>query len=211
MNRFTDLIRETYRSKTLGRTLFNWQVATRCGSIQGEVLDIAGGRSASYYRYLPRTGIHVVGTNISKSAGAETLVDMNAPLPFADDSFDAVLLFNALYIADDSLKTLREARRVLKQGGALYIATPFIMGEIPEPHDFVRWTKEGLEREFVSAGFSRIEATRYGGSFSAAANLLHGAFVFNTIRLAVYSLALLFDRMGPAHKAPLGYFSKATK
>ena len=44
-------------------------------------------------------------------------------LPFADGAFDVVLSFEALYYLPDVLRFLAEARRVLRPGGRLLIAT----------------------------------------------------------------------------------------
>lgn len=46
-----------------------------------------------------------------------------SPLPFADASFDIVLLFEALYYLPDVTGFFREAARVLRPGGALLIVT----------------------------------------------------------------------------------------
>ena len=45
-------------------------------------------------------------------------------IPFADASFDLVLLDNVLEHVNDRPLTLREVRRVLKPGGLLYMVTP---------------------------------------------------------------------------------------
>lgn len=44
-------------------------------------------------------------------------------LPFADGSFDAALIFEALYYLPDPDRFFRECRRVLRPGGVLLIAT----------------------------------------------------------------------------------------
>jgi ubiquinone/menaquinone biosynthesis C-methylase UbiE len=47
-----------------------------------------------------------------------------APLPFADDSFDVVLSFKVIEHIADPTVYLQEIRRVLKKGGVFIVATP---------------------------------------------------------------------------------------
>ena len=137
--------------KTIGRIYFNEAVRTHAEDLSGRVLDLAGGKSPSYLPFLP-TGIDLVRTDLKGSPGVE-VVDINAPLPFPDASFDAVLLFNALYAVEEPNALAREIHRVLKKGGTWYLASPFVANEMPEPHDYVRYTAEGLERLIKKAGF----------------------------------------------------------
>ncbi|TYC65134.1 class I SAM-dependent methyltransferase [Stappia sp. BW2] len=44
-------------------------------------------------------------------------------LPHPDETFDAVLLFHVLYHVDDPRSALREARRVLRPGGQVFVST----------------------------------------------------------------------------------------
>jgi len=48
-------------------------------------------------------------------------VDLNRPLPFEDESFDAVLLVNVIHRLFNPGGAIREAFRVLKPGGHLYL------------------------------------------------------------------------------------------
>jgi len=203
------LIRGGFAGKSIGRVLFNDMVEHSCAGMRGRVLDLAGGASPGYLAVLPR-GIDLVRTNRVASDGVGR-IDFNRPLPFEDASFDAVLLFNAIYIADDPALLMREIVRILKSGGALYMSSPFIANEMPEPHDYVRFTAEGLERLCRGAGFSRASIARVGERASAAMALLGPFFLFNIIRGLVYPWVILFDKLVPArvrkeHPCPMFYF-----
>lgn len=205
-----DYINQVFRGKTISRILFNEQVSLRCGGVTGRVLDLASGGHASYMKYLPRD-VDMVKTDSFMKDGVVSRVDFNEPLPFIDNEFDSVLFFNALYIAENRVATLREVRRVLKNGGVLYLSTPLLYGEIPEPVDYCRLTYQGLEKELKEAGFSDVRIIRFGERFTAAANLLHPFFAFSIIRFVVYGISLMLDRMIPENirknnPAPLGYF-----
>ncbi len=205
--------KQILRGKTLGRALFNQQVAHAAKTLSGRVLDIAGG-AGSYVAFLP-LHIELVRTDVEAGEGVEVL-DFNKPLPFADSSFNHVLLFNALYIAEDPEHLLREIFRVLKGGGSALIASPFLQNEMREPHDFRRFTSEGLAVLFQASGFTAYEVVPYGERFSVGANLLHSFWYFSVVRLLVYALARGLDRMIPrrlrqAHPAPIGYFCILTK
>jgi SAM-dependent methyltransferase len=137
--------------------------------------------------------------------------DFNQPLPFEDGVFDAVLLFNALYIAEDANALVREMRRVLKPGGIMHIASPYISNEMRDPHDYQRFTSEGLERLAWANGLRVVQIAAFGERGSAAAYLLDPIFLVAPIRLIAYAVALLIDRAIPRrirdlHPAPLGYY-----
>ena len=200
--------------KTVGRIFFNEAVRRECAQLSGRVLDLAGGKSPSYLPLLPRT-IELVRTDITASEGV-VRVDINARLPFPDKSFDAVFLFNALYAAENPESLAQEVHRVLKPGGVWFISSPFVANEMPEPHDYLRFTAEGLERIFRDAGFSSVSIKRMGERATAATQLLHPFFLFNIVRMFVYPLALIVDTLivssvRGAHPSPIGYFVRATK
>lgn len=57
-------------------------------------------------------------------------------LPYDDDSFDVVLLFNVLHFVKEPKKVLQEARRLLKPSGALVSATDCYAEPVPLPIRF---------------------------------------------------------------------------
>ncbi len=200
-------IKQILAGKTLGRALFNEQVAQHTRGLSGRALDLGGGRG-SYLALVPAE-LEVLSTDLEASGAAN--IDFNKPLPFPDQSFDHVFLFNALYIAENPAALMQEIKRVLKLGGSALVASPFMQNEMHEPHDYRRFTSEGLGELFAGAGFSRFGLIPYGERFSVAANLLHPFWLTGIVRLPVYALARLFDRMIPtrvrrAHPAPIGYF-----
>lgn len=213
MTKPLDFIKQTLQGKSIYRVLFNWQVEKCSSKITGKVLDIASGQNASYNVYLSgQTEI----IRVDSIQNAESFIDFNKKFPFQDNSFDSVLLFNALYIANDPVFTIREIHRVLKNGGQLFLASPFVANEMPEPSDFARFTKEGLEKLLRDAGFSRFETERFGERFTSGAYLVHPLLVFNFFRLLVNGLCLVLDKLIPTrirekYPVPIGYFSIAIK
>ncbi len=52
---------------------------------------------------------------------------------------------------------MSELYRILKPKGTLYCQLPFIIGYHPGPHDYWRFTKEGIEEIAKREGFTIIE------------------------------------------------------
>lgn len=193
MDTILDFIKMVYRGKTLRRIVFNWKLKEWSKDFSGTVVDFGAGSSDSIKKWLPE-GVTYIPTDIKKKEGV-VFVDLNEPLPFADESVDVATLFFSLYILEDPIGSLQEVRRILKPGGKVYIAIPFISAEIAEPHDYWRFTYEGLDRIFQKASFTKIHIERSGGRASSAVILLHPLFVFNTIRLFAFAMALFVDKV----------------
>ena len=64
-------------------------------------------------------------------------------LPFNDDSFDCATA-NQCFLYFDTNKALAEIKRVLKPNGVIVISVPFIGEYHTCPHDYWRFTHEGL-------------------------------------------------------------------
>jgi SAM-dependent methyltransferase len=98
-------------------------------------------------------GPRVVNLEISAVPGAD-VVGVAEALPFADASFDGVVLEAVLEHVPDGDRTLREIHRVLTPGGQLYVDVPFIEGYHGSPEDFRRFTVGGLTAELERHGYS---------------------------------------------------------
>ena len=94
-----------------------------------DVLDIPCGEGAFLGR-LRQLGLDGHGADIVNRVtlpGAPfTAADMNAPLPFGDGSFDAVVCIDGIEHLERSFDFVRECRRILRPGGVVIVSTPNI-------------------------------------------------------------------------------------
>jgi len=127
------------------------------GMPRGRLLDAPAGEGALVQRLM---GVHDI-TAVDLDEGFFRLhgqvpfrkVDLNAPLPFADSSFDYVTCVEGIEHLENPFLCVREFARVLRPGGTLVITTPNIMSIKSRTrflfygyHDFFRFIK--LPREF---------------------------------------------------------------
>ena len=96
-------------------------------------------------------------------------------LPYGDETFDAVVIVNALHIMPRPEKVLAEARRVLKKGGVL-IAPTFVHGRrsglrsklmhLAGFRVFHRWNAEEFARFVGENGFHVQQTAMLGSSIA---------------------------------------------
>ena len=65
-------------------------------------------------------------------------------IPFQDETFDAVVMEFCLEHMPAPWKTCQEACRVLRKGGVMYASYPFIHTAHAFPHDYFRFTPDGM-------------------------------------------------------------------
>ena len=98
-----------------------------------------------------------------------------AAIPFKQGSFDKVTCFSAFPHFPDKAKALSEMVRVLKKGGALFIAHLHSIEEINQLHHAVGGAvmrdrlpdRETMGRLMRDAGLSKIEMENEPGRFLA--------------------------------------------
>lgn len=109
-------------------------------------------------------------------------------LPFADHSMDLVLCSAVIEHTDDPETLLREIARVLRPDGDLILTAPFLHQIHGEPHDYWRFTAQGVRVLLDRAGLRFKERKFVNNGYVLA--LVHGMLVsvLGGMLLPVHSL-----------------------
>jgi SAM-dependent methyltransferase len=99
-------------------------------------------------------------------------VDVQNLTGYSDESYDAVVLDNILEHVPDPFKAVAELRRILKPGGVCISATPFIIRIHEVPHDYWRFTHDGLKLLFRD--FSSVDVFAWGNRVTVETTLWWG-------------------------------------
>ncbi len=217
MSEFLTLLRSLSRGESVARAMMHLSIERV--EIEGDVVDVGGGRGASYLAHLARSeGTKVSGFDLKESPGVTGNVDFEKdPLPRPTGSADGVLMFNILEHIYNHRFLAGETFRVLRSGGKLVGFVPFLVNYHPDPHDYFRYTEEALRRILEEVGYREVEVTPVGkGPFFVNLNNLAPSLpaVLASALLVPYYLldrALLALRPKIGRRYPLGYLFTAKK
>jgi len=126
------------------------------GGVVGEGLDVLVNNS----------GMQIVETDVSFGSRVKLICDAH-DLPFADESFDVVIVQAVMEHVIDPFSCVEEVYRVVAPEGLVYAETPFMQQVHGGRYDFHRFTHRGHRRLFRK--FSEIESGMTGGSGMALA------------------------------------------
>ena len=153
--------------------------------------------------------------DIDPESGADVIGDAHK-LPFKDGEIDIIVANNVIEHFYNPQQAVSEMHRVLKKGGRLYFTIPFLYPVHEAPHDYVRFTRFGLEELFKS--FKQVEILERGGMFSTTAHYFFKmSHIFDSIglgeliRWALYPFLWLWaqlDRFDSSHAFTRAYFGR---
>lgn len=128
---------------------------------EAKILDLGAGNR----RHAP----NVINLEIEPNPEVDIIADGHL-LPFKDDTFDAVISEAVLEHVHSPNRVISEIYRILKPGGYICVAVPFLQGYHASPHDYQRWTVPGIIQ--LCSAFSEIESGACAGPTAA----LHWVF-----------------------------------
>ncbi|HVT75236.1 MAG TPA: methyltransferase domain-containing protein [Candidatus Paceibacterota bacterium] len=188
-------------------------------TLDGAVLDLGGNIGSEYHTLIK--GTHNFTTvNIDPSHGCDLVFDIQEKFPLETGSFDAVLSMNVFEHIYGFHNAFSESSRVLKPGGTLVFAVPFMHHIHGCPDDYMRYTKSTLEKLLLENGFKRMDIREIGqGVCSLVYQSMSGAlpvFLKPFLKGIAVSVDRFFWNIAPRYRAmaeriPLGYFVVAHK
>jgi SAM-dependent methyltransferase len=145
-----------------------WADVTRHFPPGSELLDIGCGTGWLAEHFTNYTGID--GSNeaveIATGLGRNVMLgNVEEPLPFGDEAFDAVVMKDLLEHLAEPVGLVREARRVLRPGGLIFACSPDAQRWVWDDYTHRRpFTRKSLRQLFADHGFE-VERVGYESVF----------------------------------------------
>lgn len=156
--------------------------------VSGVLVDLGCGRQP--YRSWMSGARTYVGIDLPPGRGAsieqiraEVHADLYQSVPLRDASADVVLLLEVLEHVPDPSRLLREVARVLRPGGLLLLATPFVWYLHQIPHDYFRFTPFAFDYLARIHGFVVLETRPKSGFIGTVTQLLVNSLSQALLRL----------------------------
>ncbi|HYZ73770.1 MAG TPA: methyltransferase domain-containing protein [Chthoniobacterales bacterium] len=191
------------------------------------LLDLGCGKVPFYglYReYVSETVCVDWGKSLHGGDYLDAECDLTKDLPFADESFDTILLSDVLEHIPTPGRLWWEMRRLLKPGGKLLLNVPFYYCLHEDPHDYYRYTKYALRRFAETTGFETILIKELGGAPEIVVDIVSKSILrlgpigeWTALALQGACLSLVTSPLGArisektAGQFPLGYFMIARR
>lgn len=121
-----------------------------------DIVDIGCGAKPYLPLFAPYARKYI-GVDVDPQAA--DVVASGDNVPFANNSFDLAVSFQTLEHCQYPSKVVEEMRRILRTDGYAILTTHGIWMHHPCPHDYYRWTIEGLHEVFGEYSQVKIHET----------------------------------------------------
>lgn len=207
----------------------NQDLERNLDKIKGVVYDLGCG-IRPYEQEIIQNASKYIGVDWSESLHglhADIVANLNERLPVDDNAADTVVSFQVLEHLREPQLMLKEAYRILRAGGFIYLSVPFQWWVHEAPHDYFRYTRYGLQYLLERSGFSNIEIREASGfwvmwllklNYQLAKRVQGNGFIPTVLRASFIPfwfinqlLAPFLDRLWPDTTETAGYYVCARK
>lgn len=182
--------KQLFEGKSLTRSLFN--LALKNLSVGGRVLDLGSkdGRG-SYYEFLNIDSTSEFVYTDLNAVGSIVRLNVEESFPFEECTFDAVFAFHLFEHVFEFRRAPCEIFRILKPGGSVIVAVPFLHEYHADEQDYFRFTDSSLRRLWEEAGFVCVHLEAIGeGLFTTFLTKMPDLLLPRWVRR--YAAALLY-------------------
>ena len=135
-----------------------WRDVTRHFAPSARLLDVGCGTAWLATHFADYTGVdgsqEAVDGAVALGRNVQ-LCDLSNPLPFADETFDGVILKDLLEHVPDPVAVVDEVRRVLRPGGIVFASSPDAQRWVWDDYTHRRpFTRKGFRLLFSDQGFT---------------------------------------------------------
>ncbi len=172
--------------------------------LKGDVIDI--GCDTGKYKGIILSAPDVksyTGLDFYRTSVCDIVADLNKPLPIEDEKYDSAICISVIEHLKEPQLALNEMARILKKGGYLILATPWIFPYHEEPEDYFRYSRQALEHMFEKAGFEVVYYISGGGRMRIITTIFaRWSKIYNKFNFLIEYFLSLFDTLEKNEKNP---------
>lgn len=138
--------------------------------VHGDVLDFGAGQQKYRSLFAVRARSYTA-LDIDPQPGIDIVGDVLEP-PIPDASYDTVVSNQVMEHVRKPWVMVQQIARILRPGGRCILTAPFTAPFHAHPHDYFRFTEEGMRSLVEDAGLEVILCTKYGGFWAAMGEMV---------------------------------------
>lgn len=128
--------------------------------VSGRVLDLGAG-TAKYKPLICQKSSTYTAFDLFPGKNIDVVGDI-LHTGFLDASFDTVFCTQVFEHIPKPWLAVLEIKRILTEGGVVVVTAPFLQASHADPHDYFRYTIEGMKSLFEGEGFQVLDSGSYG-------------------------------------------------